>query len=815
MTASPSDYILAATLRAIGDGVISCDRYGRVNLMNPVAEELTGWTQAEALGRNLKEVFVIVTESTRETVEDPVDKVVRLGRIVGMANHTLLLGRDDREIAIDDSAAPVYDDKGELQGVVLVFRDVTKRRRAEWNVEMLAESGKALGEARETDSILHRVGEVASTHFADFCVFDLLQPEGTSKRSVGPHRIPECQGVADDMVRFHPRPGSIHPVMRVLETGETQLLGDPGDHVLEQMTVSAEHRAFFEHDLKLRSLLSVPLLAGSELLGALTFVRHRMLLPFNELDIAAAEELGKRMGLALSYAAVQEELRMQRARTDAVMAAVPVGIIMAETSGRIVVANTEVEAIFRHKIHYSGSVEEYAEYVAYHPDGRPVESREYPLPRAMAEDRVIRDERYLYQRGDGTKGWISLSAAPVKDDTGKIWGGVVAISDIDGLVHAQAAAESSEKRIQTMMDNASVGIAVGDFDGGLSYANKVLLNWIGYSKEEMEAGEVRWDKLTPPEYVERDKEALEELRRDCFTTPYEKAYIGKDGHLVPLLIGATCIPAREEHQRQDDIAIFYTDLTLQKRAERTLLQTEKLTAVGRLASSISHEINNPLEAVTNLLYIVKGSPNLSQTDRDYLAAADRELSRVAQITSQTLRFHRQSTSAMEVRPEALFEEVISLYGTRLSNSKIEVIRDYGKSVSFLCFEGDIRQVLNNLIGNAFDAMRSGGTLRLKTRCATSWAAGEKGVRLTIADTGSGMPESTRKQIFEAFYSTKGIHGTGLGLWISKRIVHKHRGHLRVCSSTGEKHGTVFTLWLPLALAPTAGQDWQSEAGGVL
>lgn len=811
----PSDYVLAATLRAIGDGVISCDTNGQVVLINAVAQNLTGWTEGEALGRNLKEVFVIVSEITRRPVEDPVEKVLRLGHIVGMDQHTLLVCRNGKETAIDDSAGPVYDDEGKLHGVVLVFRDVSKRRQAEWNVEMLAESGKALGEARELGSILHRVGSVVSTHFADFCVVDLLQPEGGIRRSVGPHHVAGMQGIADGMVRFYPRPASLHPVTRVLETRESQLLADPGEHVLDQITTSAEHRAYFLEELKLRSMLSVPLLAESELLGVITFVRHRMLTPYDHLDVAAAEELGKRVGLAISYSALREEVRMQRARVEAVMAAVPIGLILAEKSGQIVSSNTEAENIFRHESRYSGSVEQYSEYIAFHEDGRLVAGHEFPLPRAMAEDRVIRNERYLYQRGDGSKGWVSFSAAPVKDETGKVWGGVVAISDIDQLVNAQAAAERSGKRTQTMMDYASVGIAVGTMDGGLSYANSTLLGWIGYSKEEMEAGLVRWDALTPPEYAERDANAIRELHKDCFARPYEKAYIAKDGHRVPLLVGATCIPAKNLDQEKDDIAVFFTDLTLQKRAEQSLLQTEKLTAVGRLASSISHEINNPLEAVTNLLFIVSNSPNLSQSDRDYLAAADRELTRVSRITSQTLRFHRQSTAATEVKPQDLLEEVIALYGTRLNGSQIEVERDFGSTVSFMCFEGDIRQVLSNLVGNAFDAMRTGGRLRLKTRCATWWPTGEPGVRLTVADTGSGMTGDVQKHVFDAFYSTKGIHGTGLGLWISKRIVHKHRGHLRVCSSMGAKHGTVFTLWLPLALAATAGEDWQSEAGGAI
>lgn len=241
-----------------------------------------------------------------------------------------------------------------------------------------------------------------------------------------------------------------------------------------------------------------------------------------------------------------------------------------------------------------------------------------------------------------------------------------------------------------------------------------------------------------------------------------------------------------------------------------LIQNEKLAAVGRLASSIAHEINNPLEAVTNLLYLVRGEQGLSWTAQDYLDTADRELARVSQIASQTLRFHRQSTSATMVRPEALLHEVLNIYKTRLTNSKIIVEGDYGTDLYVTCYEGDIRQVLNNLVGNAFDVMRNGGMLRLRTRETTWWANDEKGILFTVADNGSGMPGAVRDRIFDAFFSTKGIQGTGLGLWISRRIVHKHRGHLVVRSKTGETHGTVFHLWLPYVLASTAKEAWHTD-----
>ncbi len=243
---------------------------------------------------------------------------------------------------------------------------------------------------------------------------------------------------------------------------------------------------------------------------------------------------------------------------------------------------------------------------------------------------------------------------------------------------------------------------------------------------------------------------------------------------------------------------------------QAMIESEKLAAVGRLASTIAHEINNPLEAVTNLLYLLKEETGLTDAGREYLDTADRELARVSQIASQTLRFHRQSTSATRARLDVLLEEVLRLYRSRLNDSRIAISREFDTSLRVACYEGDIRQVLNNLIGNAFDVMRLGGCLRLRTRPHTWWATGQSGVMITVADDGPGMSEQVRRRIFDAFYSTKGIHGTGLGLWISKRIVQKHQGHLTVRSSSGERHGTVFHLWLPYVLAESANEEWHAK-----
>jgi signal transduction histidine kinase len=251
---------------------------------------------------------------------------------------------------------------------------------------------------------------------------------------------------------------------------------------------------------------------------------------------------------------------------------------------------------------------------------------------------------------------------------------------------------------------------------------------------------------------------------------------------------------------RSDRETLRTMLDERHRAEAALIQSEKLAAVGRLAASISHEINNPLESVTNLLYLIRQEDHLPDRALAYLTLAERELARVSEIAGQTLRFQRQSSNPTSVTPEDLLDSVIALYQGRLINAHIKLDFQHQSATPIMCYEGDIRQVLNNLVGNAIEAMRSGGRLLIRTRDANCWRTGRPGVRITVADTGSGMPADVLAHIFEAFYTTKGLAGTGLGLWISHGIVHKHTGVLSVRSSMREPHtGTVFSLFLPRKL----------------
>jgi len=291
-------------------------------------------------------------------------------------------------------------------------------------------------------------------------------------------------------------------------------------------------------------------------------------------------------------------------------------------------------------------------------------------------------------------------------------------------------------------------------------------------------------------------------------TPIELARTGTDA-LELRYLDFVYQPIRDNGGHVSGIFVLGIDVTENKRTEQVLLQSEKLNAVGRLASSIAHEINNPLEAITNLIYLAQSVAENPET-QGYLRDAEVELRRVAIIANQTLRFYRQSTSARPVTASEMIEITLPLYQGRLRNSGVAVERRDRTGLAVTCFDGEIRQVLSNLVANAIDAIGpGGGRLLVRSRAARDWKTGQTGIVITVADTGSGMSADTLAKIFEPFFTTKSIHGTGLGLWISREIVERHGGVLKVRSRKSEKaSGTVFTLFLPCeAVAPGNGRNF--------
>ena len=362
---------------------------------------------------------------------------------------------------------------------------------------------------------------------------------------------------------------------------------------------------------------------------------------------------------------------------------------------------------------------------------------------------------------------------------------------------------TSGDRLSEAFEHAAAGMAITDLEGHFLETNPAFRHIVGRSAEDLSRQTLL--SVVHPDDRRECEQNIEELasgRSSAFVR--EQRYMRPGGEAVWVRNSTALL-----HTSQTQFAQFISiceDITERRRAERLLYESEKLAIVGRLASSIAHEINNPLEAVINLLYLVRESQSLDEAQR-FAAQAEQEAERVAEITKHTLRFHRGQDSADAVNVVELLQSVLVLFQGKLNQSRIHLSFEKKDAPPLVCFSGEIRQVMANLLRNAVEAMPGGGHLRLRARPATDWRSGRNGVRITIADTGQGMSREVRERIYDPFFTTKGAQGTGLGLWVTAGILAKHQGSMHVRSrDTKGASGTVFTMIFPYAGAEGKSAD---------
>jgi PAS domain S-box-containing protein len=244
-----------------------------------------------------------------------------------------------------------------------------------------------------------------------------------------------------------------------------------------------------------------------------------------------------------------------------------------------------------------------------------------------------------------------------------------------------------------------------------------------------------------------------------------------------------------------------SDITEFKRVEKQLQEMEKVAAAGQLAASLAHEINNPLEAVINVLYLLAGRSDLDPAATGLISIATNEVTRVARIVRQSLSYYRAGTAAKEVDLAALIEESLQVFNDKLQRAGIRIRKKIKPGTSIVGFADEIRQVVDNLLVNAVEATQRGGRLALALRDAHSWKSpSQPGARLTIADNGCGISKAYLARVFEPFFTTKAEKGTGLGLWVVKGIVKKHGGSIKIRSTdVAPRSGTAIAIFWPYAV----------------
>jgi PAS domain S-box-containing protein len=363
----------------------------------------------------------------------------------------------------------------------------------------------------------------------------------------------------------------------------------------------------------------------------------------------------------------------------------------------------------------------------------------------------------------------------------------------------ERAAEQNRAKLSAIVESSEDAIFSKTLDGTITTWNQGAEKLYGYTAAEIVGENVSLLAAAPRK--QEIAAIMNILRQGGRVEHYETQRVRKDGTTIDISLSVS--PLFDSEGKIIGAASIARDITQRNLAEETLRKTEKLAAAGRLSATIAHEINNPLEAVTNLLYLMQRNQSLDEKARRHLAMADQEIRRVAHVAKQTLGFYRDTSSAVHTDVSVALEEVLGLYMRKVSAKRIRVEKDYDTGVEVLAFPGEIRQVFSNLIANAIDAIADGGRLIVRASKSHRWHENRvAGVRITIADSGTGIPAEHKARIFEPFYTTKQDVGTGLGLWLTREIVQKHRGTISVRSTTRKGHsGTVFSVFLPGEVGP--------------
>ena len=385
---------------------------------------------------------------------------------------------------------------------------------------------------------------------------------------------------------------------------------------------------------------------------------------------------------------------------------------------------------------------------------------------------------------------VSLTVSPIKDAQGNIVGAAKIVRDIT----RQKRLEEAALRLAAIVESSDDAIASKDLNGFITSWNHSAEKLFGYKAEEMIGKHIT--TIIPPELHHDEDMILSKIRRGEKIHHFETIRLHKNGERIE--VSLTISPVKDDDGRVIGAAKIVRNITETNKIERALRVTEKLAAAGRMAATVAHEINNPLEAVTNLVYLAKRDlSNNTARVAGYLELASRELDRVAHITRQTLGFYRDTSSPVQFNVAEMLNDLLLLYEKRFESRGIKLQKQYDNDLEITALAGEIRQAFSNLITNAIDAMPEGGTLALRATKSHDWSSSHlHGVRLTVLDTGTGIEAKHRKNIFQPFFTTKTDVGTGLGLWITRGILEKHRGSIRMKSRTGHGHGTAFSIFLP-------------------
>lgn len=369
-------------------------------------------------------------------------------------------------------------------------------------------------------------------------------------------------------------------------------------------------------------------------------------------------------------------------------------------------------------------------------------------------------------------------------------------TSLEVLQHRAEELFQSEQRLRTTLVSIGDGVITCDAEGRIQMMNPVASDLTGWSQAEAnnrlleDVFHIVHEATGKP--VETPVAKVKRLGT-VVGVAHDTALIRKDG--TRILVADSGAPIRDQTDHIIGIVLVFRDITLERRTQETLLANEKLAVAGRLAATIAHEIHNPLDAVSNLLYLMRTGAT-EEEFRQFIDMAESELARVTQISRAMLGLYRESRAPVPVDLKEILEEILLLMEHRFVELQVTVETELRSGIKATAFPAELRQVFTNLITNAAEAAGPGGKIHIAIHERNPNTA-SAGAQVTIRDNGPGIPDEILGQLFQPFFTTKGEHGTGLGLWVSRGIINKHGGSIDIVSDTDAKtHGTTVTVFLP-------------------
>jgi PAS domain S-box-containing protein len=487
---------------------------------------------------------------------------------------------------------------------------------------------------------------------------------------------------------------------------------------------------------------------------------------------------------------LNSQLQQRLAELEAIMQVLPVGVAVSQDPSCDVITgnaalNQMLGTVVGDNISLNGAGAD-AHSFRFYQDGRELPSYDLPLQRSASTGEQLGSMEVEVRHKDGSSSHMVASASPLRDSSGAVRGAVGAFFDVTGRKRL----EDLLRERADLLELATEAIIVRDLNGQLLYWNSGAEELYGWRRDEV------LGKRIHEVLQSRFPASAEEIEAALATSGSWEGNLTQMTRSGQELVVASRLALKAQG---DAVLEINRDITAQLQAEEALRKAERLAAMGRVAGIIAHEINNPLEAISNTFFLLRDHPSLDEEARHYAQMGEEEMLRLSHITRQTLGFYRESKHPVEVSVAQLLDDILELQSRRMEFNKIVIEKRYRTPGMVQGFPVELKQVFLNLIGNSVQAMPDGGKLRLHVFPASRRGDRQAGTWVTVCDTGVGIDAEHARHLFEPFFTTKSAKGTGLGLWISRGIIQKYGGSIRFRSLRNSgRNITCFQIFLPYA-----------------